>query len=109
MELAFDKKSLRELCENAEKAKRKFGVRVAEKLKRRLADLRAATSVKDLVAGRPRELEGTKYRHIAIDLCEDYRILFCANHNVIPVLESGDVDWSKVSRIKILRIERDHG
>ena len=109
MELAFDKKSLRELCENEEKAKRDFGVRVAENLKRRLADLRAATSVKDLVAGRPREHEGSEHRHIAMDLCEDYRILFCANHHVIPVLESGDVDWSKVSRIKILEIERDHG
>lgn len=109
MELAFDKKSLRELCENEEKAKRDFGVKVAENLKRRLADLRAAKSAKDLVAGRPREHKGSEHRHISIDLCENYRILFCANHNVIPELESGDVDWSKVSRIKILQIERDHG
>ncbi len=109
MELAFDDKSLRTLCESKAHARRELGSEVAEVLKRRLADMRAATSVKDLVAGRPRELEGTEYRHIAIDLCEDYRILFCANHNVMPVLESGDVDWSKVSRIKILRIERDHG
>ncbi len=109
MELAFDKKSLREVCENEDKAKRDLGVRVAERLKRRLADLRAATCVKDLVAGQPRELDGADHRHITIDLCEDYRIVFCANHTATPMLESGDVDWSRVSRVKILRIERDYG
>ena len=109
LELAFAKKSLRQLCESETKAKRDLGVRMAEKLRRRLADLRAATCVKDLVAGRPRELDGADHRHIAIDLCEDYRIIFCANHTANPVVKSGDVDWSRVSRVKILRIERDYG
>jgi plasmid maintenance system killer protein len=108
LELAFDKKLLRQLCENETRAKRDLGVRVAEKLKRRLADLRAAKCVKDLVAGRPRELDGDRCRHIAVDLCEGCRIVFCANHNTIPELGSGDVDWSKVSRVKIIEIENDH-
>ena len=109
MELAFDNKSLRQVCENEKKAKRDLGVSVAEKLKRRLADLRAATTVEDLVAGRPRELDGAHDRHFAVDLSEDHSIVFCANHTEIPLLESGDVDWSRVSRVKILRIEGDHG
>jgi len=109
LELAFAKKSLRQLCESEAKAKRDLGVRMAEKLTRRLADLRAATCVKDLVAGRPRELDGARHRHIAVELCNGARIVFCANHNAIPMLESGGVDWSRVSRVKILRIESDHG
>jgi len=108
LELAFAKKSLRQLCESEAKAKRDLGVRIASTLKRRLADMRAATSVKDLVAGQPRELEGTHRLHIAVNLCDGSRIVFCANHNATPMLESGGVDWSRVSRIKILRIESDH-
>jgi len=108
LELAFDTKPLRQICENEGKAKRKLGITVAEKLKRRLADLRAATVVGDIVAGGPHEIEGTDHQHLEIDLSEGYRIVFCANHNVIPMLESGGVNWSRVSRIKILRIEDCH-
>jgi hypothetical protein len=105
LELAFASKSLRQLCESEEKATRDLGGRVAQKLRRRLADLRAATSVNDLVAGRPRELEGAPHRNLAVNLSESSRIVFCANHNTIPLLPSGRVDWSRVSRVKILRIE----
>lgn len=106
LELAFDKRPLREICEREDKAKRHLGESVADKLKRRLADLRAAASVADLVAGRPRELSGSCPSHIAVDLCEGYRIVFSANHTANPVLNTGDVDWSRVTRVKILRIER---
>lgn len=106
LELAFATKSLRHLCEREAKARRDFGVRLAEKLKRRLADLRAASCVNELAAGRPRK-RGSRNRQIALNLYKDSKIIFSANHNSIPVLESGSVDWSKVTRIKILRIEGD--
>ena len=109
MELAFESKQLREICEDEDKAKYEFGVSVTEKLKSRLADLRAATSVKDLVAGRPRELGGSQDRHFAVDLCEGFSIVFCPNHITVPELDSGKVDWSRVSRLKIWDIEKNHG
>lgn len=108
MEIAFADKSLRQLCENEAIAKRKLGIKVAEKLKRRIADLRAATCIKDIVVGRPRECEGTNQTEIALDLCDDYRLVLCANHNSVPLLDSGAIDWAMVSRIKILRIEGSH-
>jgi len=109
LEIAFDKKSLRQICENDEKAKHDLGVKVADKLRRRLADLRAAKTVKDLIAGRPHELDEPDDRHIGVELCDGYRIVFCANHNSIPTLKPNRVDWSKVSRVKILRIENYSG
>ncbi len=39
LELAFANKALRKLCENEARAKAELGAPVAEKLKRRLADL----------------------------------------------------------------------
>ena len=109
MEIAFESKQLREICEDEDKAKYEFGVSVTEKLMGRLADLRAATSVKDLVAGWPRELGDSQDRHFAVDLCEGYSIVFCSNHITVLEIDSGKVNWSKVSRVKILEIEKDHG
>ena len=109
LELAFANKSIRQLCESEANAERDLGVGMAEKLRGRLADLRAAPCVSDLVVGRPREVEAVPYRHFAVDLGEGFQIVFCANHNTIPKLESGAVDWSTVTRIKIIGIESDHG
>ena len=39
VEIAFAKKSLRQLCESERRARRSLGLRVAEKLKRRIANL----------------------------------------------------------------------
>ena len=54
MEIAFNTKSLRAICESEAKAKRELGPSVAGILKHRLADLQAAKSANDLVAGQPR-------------------------------------------------------
>lgn len=108
MELAFEAKALRSICESEAEAKRALGCRVAETLKHRLADLRAATSVEDLVAGQPRNLGGDDLHHMAVDLSDVCRMVFCANHARNPTTDAGDIDWSRVSRVKILRIEEDN-
>jgi hypothetical protein len=66
-----------------------------------VADLRAATSVADLLIGAPREAQKEK---IALDVGATFQITFCANHNTVPKLQSGATDWSKVSRVKIIGI-----
>lgn len=109
MELAFNSKSLRTICESERQAKLVLGDKVAEILKHRVADLRAAKSVKDMVAGQRRVLDGTQGRYMVVDLCDGRRIVFTANHTKNPITRSGDLDWERVSRIKILRIEGDHG
>jgi proteic killer suppression protein len=108
LEIAFDSRLLRTICESEALAKRELGSTVAEALKHRLADMRAATSVKDLLVGHPRVLDGTNGQHMIIDLYGGYQIIFCANHPNNPVMEAGTLDWLRVSRIKLLRIERNH-
>ena len=106
MEIAFESRELREICEHEAEAKAKLGDPVAAALKSRLADLDAAMSPSDLVAGRPRI--GEDKETMVIDLCQGYRIVFAANHPNNPLSERGEVDWRKVSRVRILRIERDN-
>lgn len=102
MELSFANRLLRELSESSAKADRKFGLEVANNVRLRLADLRAATSVHDLLVGEFRE---TGEKQITLDVCAGVQIIFCPNHNAVSKLESGAIDWARVSRIKIVRIE----
>lgn len=108
MELAFSTKALRTLCENEAAATQELGATRAGILKRRLADLRAAVSVSDLVVGNPREAADSN-DNLEIDVGAGARLVFCTNHAVTPRLASGNVDWANVSRVRLLRIERDNG
>lgn len=101
MELAFETKLLREVCESAEKAKQQFGAEVARALKRLLADLRAAGSIEDLPVAKPRRISG----NCVFQLSTGHILTATANHPVNPLLKSGEIDWAKVERIRILRIE----
>jgi len=109
LELAFANKTIRRVCENQASASRELGVEVADSLRRRLADLRAAPNVKDVIAGSPRENDSNSQSHFTVDLANGVRLVFCANHNSTPMLKTGTVDWAKVSRVKILKIENNHG
>lgn len=108
LEIAFATKKLRHLCESEEAARSSLGSGVAEKLKARLADLRAASCVKDLVAGRPRHLAGRRPTSLGINLSDGWRFVICANHNDVPQLKSGAVDWARVNRVKVVDIDKDH-
>jgi hypothetical protein len=106
LELAFETKNLRTICEDEEKADVELGADLAQALRHRLADLVSATIIKDLPAGRPRP-DSTGQLKI-IDLDASHRLIVKANHYENPMTESNQVDWDLVSRIKILRIEGDH-
>jgi hypothetical protein len=104
--LAFCSKSLREICEAEEQAVRCFGKRVTESLKHRLADLEAAPTAVDIIAGRPRSPNSSG--NYAVRLADGFCLEFTANHVKNPVDKNGHVDWKKVSRIQILRIGECH-
>jgi hypothetical protein len=109
LQLAFESKSLRSVCESEVEAKLKLGGAAAETLKHRLADLQAATSVNDLAAGRPRVLDQSEGKEMAVELCDGYQLVFTPNHPSNPMTQDKSVDWKRVTRIKIVRIERKHG
>jgi plasmid maintenance system killer protein len=109
LQLAFESKQLRTICEDEVQAKAELGETVAKTLKHRLADLRAATSIKDLLAGSPRLLPQSQARNMVVDLCEGWCLVLVANHVSNPTMLENNLDWSRVTRIKILRIEEGHG
>jgi plasmid maintenance system killer protein len=108
LELAFETRSIRSLCEKPKKAESNLGIKSSNKLKRRLADLIAAPTARDIIAGNPTVETGNPHERMSIQLGEGFRLVFVANHNQNPVLKSGAVDWSKVNRIRIVAIEAEN-
>lgn len=104
LELSFDAKPLRDICESEETAKRKLGPAVARELKRCLADLRAAASIEDLPMANMQKGEDS----CVFDLASSCRLVVIPSHIKNPLLESGVIDWATVRRIKVVRIECDH-
>lgn len=108
LEIAFQTRELRDICEKEPNAVDALGMDTAGALKRRLADLRAANSIEDLVVGKPTALHGPGEGRMAISLTENYRLVLSANHRHHPLTEDGDVNWPQVRRVKVERIERLH-
>lgn len=105
VQLAFQDENLRKVCESSISAKRKYGGIAGPSLHMRLADLRAAESPADLVEWGLATFDQAANDQIVIFLDDSYRLYIAANHKPPPG-EPGQLDWTQVTRVKILRIER---
>lgn len=108
MELDFSDDDLRALCEDEKLAQRKLGKACSRKLWARLADLEAAAHVRELPAGRPHELKGDRRGQVALVLSGGVRLVIEPNHNPIPKLADGGIDWSSVTKVRIIFIGDYH-
>lgn len=107
LEVAFQSKELRSTCESPARARRELGDSAASILRRYIADLEAVETVAELVEiGLEFESCGSKMGLIRFRLCERQHLYCEVNHQHIPI--SGEVvDWTKVSRLKVVRIGSD--
>ncbi|WP_288392029.1 hypothetical protein [uncultured Herbaspirillum sp.] len=105
IQLAFQDEIIRKVCESPISAKRKYGSAVALALHARLADLRAADSPIDLVELGFGKFDVEKDGLMIILLEEQYSVHVISNHRPQPGAP-GNLDWSKVTRVKILSIGR---
>lgn len=94
------------MCLNDTIMKQVLGVELTAQLKSRLADLAAVDYVSELLAGKPKELDGDRLDHMSLLLADNNHLVFKSGHTKPRTLKSGKVDWSSVSRIKILGIEQ---
>jgi hypothetical protein len=102
LELAFETKALRDICESEAVAKRELGVKVADALKRRLSDFRSIDTFDELPLGKPKKSSS----HVKLDLPDDWQLVVTGGHGNSPKLASGKIDWARVTRLKITKIEK---
>lgn len=108
MEITFSDGKLQKLCEQSVIAQKKLGEDCARKLQSRLADLDAASTVRDLVAGRPHPLKGDRLGQFALDLQGGKRLVFEPSNDPIPYQEDGSIHWAQVTKIRIIFIGDYH-
>jgi hypothetical protein len=102
LELAFETKALRDICESEAIAKRELGAKVADALKRRLSDFRSIDTFDELPFAKTKKSSN----NITFDLPDDWQLVVTGGHGDNPKLTSGKIDWTKVTRLKIVRIEK---
>jgi len=111
MVIYFKTNQLQKLCNSGKEAKKKLGVKKAEKLMQRLMELRAATTLQDishLPPPRCHELTGKREGQLSVDLEHPYRLLFIPANNPLPTKDGSGLDWSNVTEIEIIEIEDTH-
>jgi hypothetical protein len=96
---------LREICENRRKAVAALGAPAAHVLKQCLADLAALPTAADLAILFEGQMTVRSSSERLINLGSGRHLVFCAGNLKDPRTESGETDWSKVSRIRILGVE----
>jgi toxin HigB-1 len=108
MEITFADKKLKKMCEQQAVAQKQLGLPCARKLQSRLADLQAASNVRELIAGRPHPLKGDRDGQFALDLQGGKRLVFEPADDPIPFGEDGEIDWTKVFKICIVFVGDYH-
>jgi toxin HigB-1 len=108
MYIEFLSPQLRELCTSERQAVRELGQPGAKKLFARLADLRAANHVGELVAGKPHPLRYDRSGQFAVSLEGAKRLVFRSTNDPVPLNDDGSVDWKRVTRVCIVFIGDYH-
>ena len=103
MIIAFETKKLREICEDDAVAVKELGSPAAEALQQRLADLRAAESIEELLVGNPRP-SGADSAALVITLTASMDMIWTANHVSPPRDDAGRIDWTRTRRVRLLEI-----
>ena len=104
MELSFETRQLREICEKKEDAEAYLGKESAGDLRHRLADFIAAKVATDVQVGNPTYVNNKDGSFLIVYLTDGTPVVLVSNHIRTPKLESGIVDWRKVTRVRIIRI-----
>jgi proteic killer suppression protein len=102
---------LEKSCSDDRRGAKDFGTEQWKVLSRRLVSLRAAPTLAHMrgVPGDCHPLGADRAGEFAVDLRGPYRLIFEPDHDPVPRLDDGGVDISKVTNIKIKKVDDYHG
>jgi plasmid maintenance system killer protein len=108
--IEFKTEKIRRVCNDSKIATKELGADNAGKLRRRLDDLRAASSLEVMrnLAGRCHELKGDRKGELTLDLKHPIRLVFEPWGPDIKNKEDGGLDWSSVKVVRIIGVEDTH-
>lgn len=109
MRLIYKSEKLKNLCENPKYNKeliKKYGIEIANKLPLRINQLKEFESLNDVPVTLPfrrHKLKGNKSNQFAININNQYRLIFSQIDNNI-IIE----DLNKIKEIKILEVSKHY-
>jgi plasmid maintenance system killer protein len=110
MVIVLEDRKFEKQCNNQPKLIQAQGALRAKKVRLRLDDLKAASTLEDMrnAPGRCHELHGNLADHLSLDLDHPYRLIFVPGLDPIPRKEDGGLDWTQVTVVKIVGIKDTH-
>jgi len=108
----YSTKKLEKQCNKEALGNKAFGLNLARKIRQRLKEFEAASSlqvISKLPPARCHELKGDRKGSLAVDLTDKKRLVFVPDHTPIPLLPTGGLDWSAVTQIIIMEVTDYHG
>ena len=111
MDIVFKTSKLAKVCNNYRMLQKAHGERRAKLIRRRLDELRAATTLSEishLPPPRMHQLKGERQGQISLDLDHPYRLLVTVANDPVPKKDNGSLNLSKVTAVMILGIEDTH-
>ena len=110
MEISFATSKLAKLCNSEKKLRGDYGPRMATVIQQRLMDLAAAETLESMrsIPGRCHSLTQNLDGLFAVDLVHPDRLVFVPDHDPVPQLKNGGVDWTKVTMIEVAGIGDYH-
>jgi proteic killer suppression protein len=111
VELSFANRKLAKELADEKSIVRNYGADNGRRICQRLAQLMAAPNLetlRTLPQMRAHELTADRAGQISVDVRHPYRMLLAPDQDEIPRKPDGGLDWSRVTRVKILGIEDTH-
>jgi hypothetical protein len=102
LELGFETKGLRRMCENDASARTQLGDEAAAAFQRRLADIEAADVITELPW---LNIEYGVNADAAIEFHPGYWLIIMAIPGALPMDGNQNLDWTTVDRIKLMGIQ----
>ena len=111
MTIDFKTSRLKRIFNSKKALVREYGEKDAKRIVLRMAVLDNAPNLSTVPTSRPdrcHPLKGDRQSEFAVDLVHPRRLIFCPNHDPIPMKEDGGVDLFRVTAVKILGVEDYH-
>jgi len=105
MEISFASRKLKKQLTDPISAIKHFGI-LARKINQRIQELASSENlemIRKIPAAKCHELKGDRTGQFAVAISGNYRLIF------VPLLENNEsTQWSKITRIQIIKIEDYH-
>ncbi len=112
MTITFSSVKLQRACFEEKQSIRQWGKERASKVRLRIAQIRAASSLAVLMTvpgAKCHALKGDRRGQFAVDALYPFRLIFEPDHHPVPKLRDGGVEIAQITKIKVIEVTDYHG